>query len=63
MDGKALKRRRLALGYSQSQFAALLRVHVMTISKWERGQHRVPESVALLVQHLKPKKRGAKRSK
>ena len=63
MNGKALKRRREALRYSQSELAALLRVHVMTISKWERGQHRVPESVALLVHHLKRKKGSAKRSK
>jgi transcriptional regulator with XRE-family HTH domain len=57
MDGKTLKRRREALGYSQVGLAALLRVHLMTISKWERGQHRVPEAVALAVKHLKPRKR------
>lgn len=63
MDGKALKRRREALGYSQSELAALLHVHNLTVSRWERGQHKVPESVALLVQHLRGKKKSAKRSK
>jgi transcriptional regulator with XRE-family HTH domain len=63
MDRRALKRRRLALGYSQSQLAALLRIHVMTVSKWERGLHPIPESVALLLQHIRPKKGGTKRSK
>jgi len=63
MDGKTLKRQREALGYSQSGFAALLQIHVMTISKWERGQHRIPESVALAVQHLKPKQGGKKKRK
>lgn len=63
VDRKALKQRRLALGYSQSQFAALLHVHVLTVSKWERGLHPIPESVALLLQHLPPKKGGTKRSK
>ncbi len=63
MDRKALARRRVALGYSQSQFAAMLHVHVMTVSRWERGLHPIPESVALLLQHLRPKKRGAKRSR
>jgi transcriptional regulator with XRE-family HTH domain len=58
MNGKALKRRREALRYSQAQLAALLHVHTMTVSRWERGQHKVPESVALLVQHLRPKKKS-----
>jgi transcriptional regulator with XRE-family HTH domain len=57
VDSKTIKRRRLALGYSQSQLAALLHVNVMTVSRWERGLHPIPESVALLLQHLKPKKR------
>jgi transcriptional regulator with XRE-family HTH domain len=63
MDSKAIRRRRLALGYSQSQFAALLHVNVMTVSRWERGVHPIPESVALLLRHLKPKKGSQKRSK
>jgi DNA-binding transcriptional regulator YiaG len=62
VDNKTLKRRRLALGYSQARLAALLRVHVLTVSKWERGLHPIPESVALLLQHLKPKE-GGRRSK
>lgn len=55
MDGKTLKRRREALGYSQSELAALLHIHTMTVSRWERGQHKVPESVALVIKSLKPK--------
>jgi transcriptional regulator with XRE-family HTH domain len=58
-----LKRRRVALGLSQAELAALLRVDVMTVSRWERGQHRIPEAVALAVQHLQPKKEGKTKRK
>jgi DNA-binding transcriptional regulator YiaG len=63
MDGKALKRRREALRYSQAKLAALLHVHTLTVSRWERGQHKVPESVALVIKSLKPKRRAKLRSK
>ena len=58
MTQEELKRRRTTLRLTQAELAALLHVDHMTVSKWERGIHRIPESVALAVQHLKPKKEG-----
>ena len=48
------RKRRAQLAASQSQMARVLKVHTMTISKWERGVHDIPEPVALLLQRLKP---------
>ena len=48
----AFKQHRLALGASQTQLAAALGVDVMTISRWERGVHAVPPSVARLFQRM-----------
>ncbi len=56
MTGQTLKRRRTRLGYSQRQFAARLGVDPMTVSRWERGVHRIPVAVARLVTTLPPKK-------
>jgi len=57
MTSEELKRRRVALGLSQVELAALLHVDSMTVSRWERGQHRIPEAVALAVHHLKAKRK------
>jgi DNA-binding transcriptional regulator YiaG len=58
MSGMTLRRQRERLGYSQAQLAKLLGVHVRTISKWERGVHRIPDAVLLLLKQIKPRKRG-----
>ena len=63
MTPEELKRRRATLRLSQVELAALLHVDPMTVSKWERGVHRIPESAALALQHLKPKERGKKKQK
>ncbi len=63
MTFEELKRRRATLRLTQEELAALLHVDVMTVSRWERGQHRIPQSVALAVQHLKPKQGGKKKQK
>jgi DNA-binding XRE family transcriptional regulator len=63
MDGNEFKRRRERLRYTQPEIAALLGVHEITISKWERGVHRIQESVALALQHMKPKQGGTKKRK
>jgi DNA-binding transcriptional regulator YiaG len=63
MEPKELKRRREALDLTQAGLAAILHVDSMTVSRWERGVHPIPEAVALAIQHLKPKKGGEKRSK
>ena len=57
MTPEELKRRRATLRLSQAELAALLHVDPMTVSKWERGVHRIPESAALAIQHIKPKGR------
>ena len=51
-----LQRKRKALGMTQRELADLLKVDPMTISRWERGQHRIPESVALALIDVKAKK-------
>ncbi len=55
MNAKTLRGRRLALAYSQAKLATLLRVDVMTVSRWERGLHPIPEAVALVVKMLEAK--------
>jgi DNA-binding transcriptional regulator YiaG len=61
VDGRELKRRRTRLGYSQPQFAAVLGVSEMTVSRWERGVHRIPRAVALLIRQMKKAEQGGRR--
>lgn len=63
MQGDEFKRRRKRLRYTQPEVAALLGVHEITVSKWERGVHRIPEAVALALQHVKAKKGGTRKRK
>ncbi len=56
-----LKRRRKELGLTQLRLAALLGVDPITVSRWERGVQPISTAVALVLQHLKPKKGGKKR--
>jgi DNA-binding transcriptional regulator YiaG len=58
VDAKALKRHRETLGYSQPQLAKALGVAEMTVSRWERGIHRIPEAIDVAVEHLEPKPGG-----
>lgn len=60
MDPSTLKSIRDRLGMTQADLAEALSVSRVTVARWEIGTHRIPESVALAVQHLKPKK-GRKR--
>ena len=53
-----LRRRRRALGYSQPEFAMLLGVTEVTVSRWENGVHKVPGAVGLLIQQMRPKRGG-----
>lgn len=43
---------RLRLGKSQADIARLLGVHVLTVTKWETGVHRVPRSAVLVLQRM-----------
>lgn len=54
MTGAQLADARRALGKTQAELAFELDVHPQTVSKWERGQHRVPAAVAKLVQVSQP---------
>jgi len=59
MKPEELQQQRERLRLTQQELAVKLGVAVMTVSKWERGIHRIPESVALLLQQMRPEK-GAK---
>ncbi len=63
MAPEDLRRRREALRLTQLELAALLHVDPMTVSRWERGLHPIPEAVALALQHMRPKKGGTKKGK
>lgn len=46
---------RNARGLSQKEFADLLGVHRMTVSRWERGTLKVPHWVPLVLKPLRSK--------
>jgi DNA-binding transcriptional regulator YiaG len=52
MDRDELRTRRLQLGLSQTELADLLGVHLMTVSKWERGVNPIPASVPPTLQTI-----------
>ena len=45
MTRSEFKAHRIGLGLSQTELAAWLDVHLMTVSKWERGINPVPQEV------------------
>jgi DNA-binding transcriptional regulator YiaG len=51
-DFKGMRERK---GYSQSQLARELDVHVLTVSKWERGVVPIPRMAELALLSLKPR--------
>lgn len=62
MDGEELKKRREALRMTQEQFAEALTVHVMTVSRWERGERAIPPHLPLALETIERqrKKKGGK---
>ncbi len=58
MRPNEFKRHRDRLGMTQEELAKAIGVHWMTVSKWERGTHRIPEPVALLLAQMRPQKGG-----
>ena len=46
VDSKAIKELRKSLRLTQKEFAARLKVDVITVSRWERGEQR-PSKLAL----------------
>jgi len=61
MGAKDFKRMRLAKGYSQSQLARELDVHVMTLSRWEREALPIPRMAELALSSLKPRLKQKRR--
>lgn len=61
MEGAELKQRREAVGYSQGDMAALLGVHTMTLSKWEREVLPVPLYIELALRTIEREKRPQKK--
>lgn len=52
VSGKEVQRLRIQLGLKQTELAAELGVHPITVSKWETGVHAVPEPAAKLLRLL-----------
>jgi DNA-binding transcriptional regulator YiaG len=50
-----LKRARLRLGLTQVELAKVLNVTSATVSRWERGEHKIPGAVALALPTLTPR--------
>lgn len=52
MEADELKKRREQLGMTQDQLASALSVHVMTISRWERGERSIPSHLPLALETI-----------
>jgi DNA-binding transcriptional regulator YiaG len=52
LTGAELRRTRLRLDLTQVELANVLEVTSDTVSRWERGAHRVPGAVALAMEAL-----------
>jgi len=46
MTGKEVRRHRVKLGLKQSEFAKLIGVHWVTVSRWETEAIKIPEPMA-----------------
>jgi len=53
MDGASIQQLRQKLNLNQVQFAQLLGVHPITVSKWERGEADPTPYQTVLMQHFK----------
>lgn len=56
MQGSELKEWRVAQEWNQTQMARYLGTTQVNISRWERGTHPIPDSIALLVHLLSDKR-------
>ena len=54
MDAKTLKAHRKRLNATQTELAAALGVHRVTLARWETGVISVPTAHARLVERMKP---------
>jgi transcriptional regulator with XRE-family HTH domain len=55
MTPKDLKQWREANGYSQGNLAEALSVHIITVSRWERGAREIPSFLKLALSYLELK--------
>jgi len=58
MTPENLKEWREANGYSQSGLAEALSVHIMTVSRWERGAREMPPFLHLALKCLEMQAKG-----
>jgi DNA-binding transcriptional regulator YiaG len=58
-----VRRVRKALGLSQSRFAALLGVHLVTVKKWETGAQRMRPMAERLIRLLAADAKRSRRTK
>jgi transcriptional regulator with XRE-family HTH domain len=61
MTGPELRRRRLAVGLTQSGVAQLIRVSKNTVARWERGEMRITAPMAMLIDLVLPKRPARRR--
>jgi transcriptional regulator with XRE-family HTH domain len=59
VTGRALRRRRKALGLTQAALADKIGVHRITIAKWEANTIAIPKPIALLIELLAKDKKQA----
>ena len=45
-------------GYSQAKMAETLGIHLMTVSKWERGKYKIPPFLRLALERLECQQGG-----
>jgi transcriptional regulator with XRE-family HTH domain len=63
MEADELKRRREQLNLTQEQLAGALSVHVMTVSRWERGERAIPPHLPLALETVEREHGKKKESK
>ena len=51
MNNEELKHMRASMNLTQDEFAELIHVHKMTVSRWERGTTKIPEYIADLIRY------------
>jgi len=63
MTPEDLKKWREANGYSQSGLAEALSVHIMTVSRWERGVREIPPFLHLALKCLEMQAKGTTKNR
>lgn len=61
VSAKQFKKLREEKGYTQAELAAILKVTIRAISRWENGQRKVPHIAIMALDGLKHRKRGKRR--